>query len=70
VTAVGDFYNSVDVEFSREFLKTYDVHYIVVGQLERAEYTLEGINKFEQYNGTYWQEVYRDGNTVIYKVIN
>ncbi|HLO13863.1 MAG TPA: DUF2298 domain-containing protein, partial [Anaerolineales bacterium] len=33
VTAVGDFYNSVDVEFSREFLKTYDVHYIVVGQL-------------------------------------
>jgi uncharacterized membrane protein len=69
VAEVGDFYNAVDAEFSRQFLKKYDVRYIVVGQLERAEYTREGIAKFERLDGGSWQEVYRDGNTVIYQVL-
>ena len=69
VAEVGNFYNSIDVEYAREFLKTYDVRYIVVGQLERAAYTPEGIAKFEQFNERYWREVYRDGNTAIYEVI-
>jgi uncharacterized membrane protein len=68
VLEVGDFYNAVDAEFAREFLQKYDVRYIVVGQLERAAYTPEGIAKFERLNGRYWQEVYRDGNTTIYEV--
>jgi hypothetical protein len=63
------------------------VRYIVVGQLERIEYTPgapngpvpandpnglptpSGLLKFDQYNGTLWKEVYRDGQTVIYEVI-
>jgi uncharacterized membrane protein len=69
VAAVGNFYNSVDPEFIRTFLKTYDVKYIIVGQLERAAYTPEGIAKFDQLEGQYWREVYRDGATVIYEVM-
>jgi len=69
VAAVGNFYNSVDEQFTRTFLETYDVKYIVVGQLERAEYTPEGIAKFEQWDGKLWKAVYREGSTVIYEVI-
>jgi uncharacterized membrane protein len=69
VIEVGDFYNAVEPELARGFLEKYDVRYIVVGQLERAAYTPEGIAKFERLNGRYWQEVYRDGNTAIYEVI-
>jgi uncharacterized membrane protein len=69
VVEVGDFYNAVEPELARGFLEKYDVRYIVVGQLERAAYTPEGIAKFERLNGRYWQEVYRDGNTAIYEVI-
>ncbi|HSB00132.1 MAG TPA: DUF2298 domain-containing protein [Anaerolineales bacterium] len=69
VADVGNFYEATDVEYARQFLKTYDVSYIIVGVLEHAAYTPEGIAKFEQYEGQYWRAVYRDGNTVIYKVI-
>ncbi|MFN8462904.1 MAG: DUF2298 domain-containing protein [Anaerolineales bacterium] len=68
-TEVTDFYNSIDPEGIRAFLKKYDVKYIIVGQLERAMYTPEGIAKFDQLAGQYWREVYRDGKTVIYEVI-
>ncbi|MEW6085248.1 MAG: DUF2298 domain-containing protein [Chloroflexota bacterium] len=69
VVEVGNFYNSIDPESIRTFLKTYDVKYIIVGQLERAAYTPEGIAKFDQLEGQYWREVYRDGATVIYEVM-
>jgi hypothetical protein len=29
---------------------------------------VDGLAKFETYNGKYWHSVYRDGSTVIYKV--
>ncbi len=75
VAAVGTFYSTTDIKSARDFLKLYDVKYIVVGQLERAEYTRtdlpmpDGIAKFEEYDGQYWRAVYRDVNTVIYEVI-
>ena len=73
VAAVGTFYTSADIEFTLTFLKTYDVKYIILGQLERAEYKSEdipnGISKFEQFDGVYWHAVYRDGNTIIYEVM-
>jgi len=69
VVDVGNFYNNMDVEVAREFIEEYDVRYIVVGQLERAAYTPEGIVKFETFKGQYWREVYSDGSTVIYEVI-
>jgi len=68
VNAVGNFYNSRDTESAREFLKKYDVRYIVVGQLERAAYTSQGLAKFKLFDGKYWNAVYHDGDTVIYEV--
>ena len=29
----------------------------------------DGLAKFDQYDGALWQSVYRDGQTVIYKVL-
>ncbi len=69
VDAVGNFYNAVDIESTLTFLRTYDVKYIIVGQLERSAYTPEGLSKFEQFDGTYWRSVYHDGTTVIYEVV-
>lgn len=69
VAAVGNFYNSLDPDYMQAFLKTHDVKYIIVGQLERAAYTPEGIAKFDQYEGEFWREIYRDGRTVIYEVL-
>jgi YYY domain-containing protein len=69
VMAVGDFYNSIDAFSARGFLERYNVRYIVVGQLERAAYTADGIAKFERFDGKLWEEVYRDGRTAIYEVL-
>jgi uncharacterized membrane protein len=69
VDEVGAFYNNTDIESVRKFLKIYDVRYIILGQLERAAYTPEGIAKFEQFEGLYWRAMYRAGNTVIYEVL-
>jgi uncharacterized membrane protein len=75
VAEVSTFYTTTDVQTALDFLKKYDVKYIVVGQLERAEYQRtdlpmpDGIAKFEQYEGQYWRSIYSDGNTAIYEVI-
>lgn len=69
VSAVNEFYNTNDPDEARAFLNKYDVRYIVVGQLERAMYTRMGIAKFDLFNGDLWQEVYRNGDTVIYEVL-
>jgi len=74
VNEVGAFYTTTDIIAARAFLKKYDVHYIVVGQLERNIYPLvegtpDGLEKFKQFEGTYWRAVYTDAETTIYEVI-
>ena len=75
VAEVGTFYTTTEVDQARDFLKTYDVKYIIVGQLEQAAYRSadlpmpDGIAKFEQYEGQFWREVYSDGSTRIYEVL-
>jgi YYY domain-containing protein len=74
VDEITTFYKTSDPLQAMDFLKKYNVRYIIVGQLERAEYRdVEnidaGILKFDKYNGTLWQDVYRDDQTVIYSVI-
>ncbi|MBL8103314.1 MAG: hypothetical protein JNM02_12340, partial [Anaerolineales bacterium] len=74
VNEIGSFYTTPDVLLAREFLKRYDVQYIIVGQLERNVYpqiegAVDGLAKFEQFDGMYWREVYTDANTTIYEVI-
>jgi YYY domain-containing protein len=74
------FYVTTDLRAALKFIHKYNVHYIIVGQLERAKYmpggfsnlvpagAVDGLAKFETYNGKYWHSVYRDGSTVIYEV--
>jgi uncharacterized membrane protein len=68
VSQVGEFYTSTEVQQVEAFLKRYDVRYIIVGQLERAEYRGAGLDKFPQYDGQLWDAVYREGETTIYQV--
>jgi len=74
VAEIGVFYMTTNVEAAHAFLEKYRVEYIIVGQLERNIYPVlldapDGLAKFEQYDGKYWKEVYRDGNTAIYQVV-
>jgi YYY domain-containing protein len=63
------FYTTQDAELARQFLKRYNVRYIVLGQLERVTYSGPGLDKFAQMNGLLWRAVYLDGTTAIYEVI-
>ena len=69
VDQIGSFYSTTSDSFALDFLRQYKVKYIVVGQLERAYYSEEGLAKFDRLNGVYWQEIYREGQTVIYEVL-
>ena len=69
VAAIGEFYNTTEIDQAEQFLNKYDVEYIVVGQLERANYKNEGIAKFKRYDGIVWQLVYQGVDTEIYQVI-
>ena len=77
---VDAFYATTDLAAARDFLRKYNVRYIIVGQLERAKYAPgapngpvlegapDGLLKFEANNNVFWHEIYRDGQTVIYEV--
>jgi YYY domain-containing protein len=65
---ITHFYNTTDPTAALGFLKKYNVRYIIVGQVEHIYYPGKGLNKFEFYDGQYWTEVFRDGQTVIYEV--
>ena len=69
VNEIQQFYTVDDRLRSEEFIQKYDVRYIIVGQLERIKYAGTGLLRFEEWNGDLWQEVYRNGQTVIYEVI-
>jgi uncharacterized membrane protein len=72
---VDAFYATLDQNEAQKFLERYDARYIIVGQLEQAKYAPldpgvpNGLIKFDMWNGVLWNEVYRDGSTVIYEVI-
>lgn len=68
VDEVDAFYAVMTTEQAAQFLKKYNVAYIIVGEMEHAIYGESGLAKFKQNNGKLWDEVYRDGSTVIYSV--
>ena len=45
---VNNFYNTGDIQAAQDFLKQYQVKYIIVGDLERAYYDPGGIAKFRE----------------------
>jgi YYY domain-containing protein len=67
VEDVNLFYGSADLDAARDFLMEYQVRYIVLGQLERANYQPEGIAKFAAGEGILWRAVYQDQDTIIYE---
>ncbi len=70
VDAVGTFYLTEDPVYVVDFIETYDVSYIILGQLERAFFPGVGLDKFTSYEGELWQEVYRYGSTIVYEVLD
>ncbi len=69
IAEIDDFYQTTDLKLAQDFLRKYDVKYIVVGQLERNHYPSVGLGKFPAANGVLWREVYSQGATTIYEVV-
>jgi uncharacterized membrane protein len=70
VNEVHEFYETTDFEKARDFLHFYDVKFIVLGQLERAKYAGEGLDKFPAAEGVLWRPVFETEETIIYEVID
>ncbi len=68
VDSVNEFYNTNNLEYVKQFLREYQVGYIVVGQLEARFYPGGGLEKFSQNEGILWDNVYNSGQTRIYQV--
>ncbi len=67
---VKEMYDTGDVARAEHLLDYYDVRYIVVGQLERAYYSPEGLAKFDQMVGQgYLRVAYDRASVRIYEVI-
>jgi uncharacterized membrane protein len=69
VNAVDQFYSTTDPQAATQFLTTYNVKYIIVGQLEEVFYPADGLAKFTQLNGILWKQVYHQADTSIYEVL-
>jgi len=68
IDQIHDFYRTTDREQAQEFLTSYNVQYIILGQLERIWYDGPGLEKFTSLEGDLWEKVYEEGQTVIYRV--
>ncbi|MBN1145629.1 MAG: glycosyltransferase family 39 protein [Anaerolineales bacterium] len=75
IAEIDDFYQTTDLIQATDFLRKYDVRYIILGQQERGKYPGPGLDKFEAADGLLWREVYRQDDvlnyqdTVIYEVL-
>ena len=68
VDDVGEFYMTVDIERCQDLIDKYAIEYIVLGQLEQAIYSQDGLEKFAAQTGVLWDEVYSSEDTHIYHV--
>lgn len=57
-----------DIRRARALLSTFNVGLIYVGELERSIYAAESLAKFDRMQALGVREIYRDGDTVIYRV--
>ncbi len=69
IAEIAQFYNTSDPTAAKAFLKKYNVGYIIMGQLEKADYPGSGLAKFAALNGQLWRQVYHEADTMIYQVI-
>ena len=68
IDEIENFYRTTDLMSAANFLRKYQVRYIIVGQQERGKYPGPGLEKFDAANGLLWTAVYRNQQTVIYEV--
>ena len=57
-----------DIRHARALLSTFNVGLIYVGELERSIYSAGSLAKFDRMQALGVREIYRDGDTVIYRV--
>jgi len=69
VSEVEEFYNTLNQDVAKAFLERYNISYVIVGQMEGAYYTPEGLAKFASWDGMLWNAVFHEGSTTIYQVI-
>jgi uncharacterized membrane protein len=70
VREVQEIYATVDLARAQQLLRGFQVKYIYVGELERAVFPADGLDKFERWTQeTFLQEVYRNPGVVIYEVV-
>jgi YYY domain-containing protein len=70
VNDVNIFYATTDLKIAKDFIKTYNVEYIIVGQVERGYFPGDGLEKFVSQNGILWNAIYEKDEMVIYQVLN
>jgi uncharacterized membrane protein len=71
VDDVEALYNTTNLDYALSQLELYDVKLIIVGDLERAYYTQDGLHKFETMAAQgYLKAIYKRDNTVIYEVVS
>ncbi|PKO23358.1 MAG: hypothetical protein CVU38_04470 [Chloroflexi bacterium HGW-Chloroflexi-1] len=67
---VREMYDTTDLRRAQYLLDHYGVAYVIVGELERAYYSAEGLAKFDTLTGQGYLEVAYEGGTVrIYEVV-
>lgn len=64
------FYTTTDTAVTEQFLRKYNVQYVIVGQLEAGYYPGDGLLKFPALEGVLWNKVFEDRQTAIYQVIS
>lgn len=69
IQEVNNFYDTVDLPGVQAFLVKYNVKYIIVGQLEKALYSVDGIAKFATQDGRLWKKVFNYKDTTIYEIL-
>lgn len=65
---ISEFYSTEDIGKAIRFLDRYQVGYIILGQLEKATYPREGLAKFDEFDGVYWNSVYSSDEVKIFRV--
>lgn len=67
---VAAMYNTLDIQTAQQLLSFYNVQYIIVGGLERTDYSPAGLAKFDQMVTQHLLDVvYSDNGTRVYHVL-
>jgi len=70
IDEVQKFYQTTNIEETKNFIQKYQIKYIIVGQLEKIVYPGQGLEKFKTLNGELWNSVFQLKETTIYEVNN